>query len=131
MDSTSKTALQIFATILVFGAFIYGLAGCWNTYGSGTTWKYEVNIDYVYENDSVVHHYTYNTQFSYNNSVVSVEPSFTASSGYINKLVLYTQVKTNGTLNEYSIFEKELINVPDRKFKVVDIKYKLISKEKH
>ena len=121
---------QTFANIFSFAfiAFvvvmiIIGMKSCWNTYGKSYSWQCDVDITYVYENDSIEHHIKTTELLSANRSVDWVDVSYAAPAGYNNVLILYTDANYNG--RHHNCYQKELMRVPDKKFKVTDIKWKL------
>ena len=90
---------------------------------SGYNFKYNVEVQYQYENDSTVNYIlSFEDNYSYNSMVKDIEVSYFVPAGYVNKLTIVSTVKfyPDGTTNTYK--PRELMFVPDRKFKVVDIK---------
>ena len=90
---------------------------------SGYTFKYDVEVQYQYENDSSINYIlSFNDTYSYNSSVKDIEISYSVPAGYMNKLTIVPTVKFYPDGRTYTYKPKELMFVPDRKFKVVDIK---------
>lgn len=95
-------------------------AGCRN-YFKGYSWHYDVDISYVYEGEDVIHH-VYTDYTIYRNATVKdVDLVFSTEPGYINCLTLYIN-EVYGSVSEstYNI-RKQIMEVPDRRFRVVDI----------
>lgn len=103
--------------ILIIGLLMF--SSC-----AGPTFKYSVDVTYQYENEPDCQYVlNFTDTYSYNSSVKDIKISYVGSVGYVNRLVVIPTVHFNdGHHHTYS--EKELMFVPDRKFRVVDIKVK-------
>lgn len=81
-------------------------------------------MEYVYEGDSVVHHYPFEHKHDPKSSVKSIEVEYTAPAGYINRMVLTVKITSAGCLP--TRYDRELFYVPDKRFTVKNITWKFV-----
>jgi hypothetical protein len=82
------------------------------------------DVEYVYEGDSVVHHYPFDDKYDPKSSVKSIEVEYTAPAGYINRMVLTVKMTPTGCLP--TRYDRELFYVPDKRFTVKNITWKFV-----
>lgn len=90
---------------------------------SGPSGKYNVEVTYQYENDENVSYImTFDDYYSFNSTVKDFDVSYSFPAGYVNKLTVVATVTFYPDGRECSYRPRELMYVPDRKFKVVSVK---------
>lgn len=110
---------------IIFAISFFLCRSCWNTYGKSTIYKYNVCIEYQYENEDKIRMINYEDEVSFNNSVKSVKPVYTVSPGYNEKVVIVSYYILNNNENNQSHRKNiEIINCRDYKAKVINITYK-------
>jgi len=122
MGQTTKQALFgicKWIVITTIGSLLFWIS-CRNII-KGYRWHYDVDISYVYEGEDEIHHVNTDFDAHFNATVKDIDVIFSTEPGYINCLILYIAVKEAG--REYCGYtrEKRIMEVPDKRFKVVDI----------
>ena len=120
MKEYTKDFLKTLAVICIIGVAI-GLIfnKCAKDAAEAIPFKIKGDVEYVYEGDSVVHHYEFDDLFDPNSRVKSMSVEYFAKTGYVNRMVLVCTYKfSNHTAQTY---EKELFYIPDRRFTVKNI----------
>lgn len=114
MNDAWKNILMVAALITPIVIFVvsFGRTACWDV---------DIDIAYVYEGETEIHHIQTTEPLRYKNSVKTVEPVFTAPAGYDNTLTLYCVVYRNGKTGFPTVRNRELMCVPDRRFRVENI----------
>jgi len=113
---------------IIFAIAFFLCRSCWNTYGVSTIYKYNVCVEYQYENEDKIRIINYEDQVSFNNSVKSVKPVYTVSPGYNEKVVIVSYyILNNNENNQCHRKNIEIINCRDYKAKVINITYKKIN----
>ena len=89
------------------------------------SWHYDIDISYVYEGDSEdnIHHAKTDYTARYSSTVKDIDVVFSTEPGYINCLNLYIVVKDPGINQIRQVSTRRIMEVPDRRFKVVRIDY--------
>ena len=118
--STFKKLLSDVTTILIVcmvGVMLFaGIKSC----VAACHWDYEVTVEYVYEGETETHEVSFPAHFEWNNSVKDMSVTWSAPAGYINTLVVYGDIVISPHAR-HSYRQKEIMNVPDRKFQVTKI----------
>lgn len=102
---------------------VNAVALCSRKVFSASEWDATVDVEYQYENEPDTTYWIhYNDHYSFNSSVKYLELDYAVTPGYGNRLVLTSNIKTNPYAKESrSIGQKELMHVPDRRFRVVKV----------
>lgn len=120
MKEHAKDLLKTLAVICIIGVAI-GLIfkKCAKDAEEAIPFKIEGDVEYVYEGDSVVHHYKFDDLFDPNSRVKSMCVEYFAKTGYMNRMVLVCTYKFSNHIAQ--TYEKELFYIPDRRFTVKNI----------
>lgn len=108
-----------FIFALILGLFlIASTSSC-----SGPSFKYNVEVTYQYENDSTVNYIvSFTDSYSYNSMVKDIDISYSVPAGYVNKLEVVPTITIYPDKSVYSREPIQIMFVPDRRFRVVDVK---------
>lgn len=120
MKEYTKDLIKTLAVICIIGVAI-GLIfnKCVKDVKEAIPFKIKGDVEYVYEGDSVVHHYKFDDIFDPNSSVKSMSVKYFAKTGYMNRMVLVCTYKFSNHMAQ--TYEKELFYIPDRRFTVKNI----------
>lgn len=122
MTEKTEKILRCIARVVTIGALFVAVTFCTRSLFSSNNWKIGVDVEYQYEDEpDVTHTIHYDDGFNCNTSVKWIEPFYSTPAGYTNRLVLLCSVKTNQNAKPGYVGSVELMNVPDRKFKVTNI----------
>lgn len=120
MKEYTKDLLKTLAVICIVGvAFGLIFKKCAKDAEEAIPFKIKGDVEYVYEGDSVVHHYEFDDLFDPNSRVKSMEVEYFAHTGYMNKMVLVCKYTYKGYPSH--TYEKELFYIPDKRFTVKNI----------
>ena len=120
---TKKEILTHVARIIWIVVILNAVVLCTRRVFSASEWDATVDVEYQYENEPDTTYWIhYNDHYSFNFSVKYLELDYAVTPGYGNRLVITSNIKTNPyAKTSHSIGQKELMYVPDRRFKVVKV----------
>ena len=121
----AKTAVKcmVFLGIAVLILLLF-FKGCYQRYWTSSHWDIDVDVEYVYENDTIPHHFKTKDQIGFNNTVETVSVEYSSFVGAHSELVLFRTVYAKPYGRVYSK-KTEYFKSPDKKFRVTDIKWKV------
>lgn len=119
----NKEFWQSVCRIIWILVIVNAVALCSRKLFSASEWDATVDVEYQYENEPDTTYWIhYDDHYSFNSSVKYLELDYAVTPGYGNRLVLTNNIKTDPYAKEsHSIGQKELMYVPDRRFRVVKV----------
>jgi len=132
MKICKEDILGIVGFIMAFAIVFLCCRECYKDYVKSSTFKYDVDVTYVYEGDDEEHH-VYTTEIvNFNNTVKECSPVFTSEVCYTNAINLRCDFYAdNRGYPSHSYVKSKLVNVPDRRVKVTGISWTSYPRVEH
>ena len=87
MKEHAKDLIKTLAVICIIGVAIGLIKKCAKDAEDAIPFKIKGDVEYVYEGDSVMHHYEFDDLFDPNPGVKSMSVEYFAKTGYMNRMV--------------------------------------------